>query len=96
MARIDIKKLTGFKEINTNFIAIILLNLIFNLKSEVKKIVEVQNKLKIKKIAYLRTAIIIQLEFSGITVFYLIFVFPQILLFVSRKRNKSKVSNLSK
>lgn len=96
MARIDINELTGFKEISTNFIAIKLLNLIFNLKSEVKKIVEVQNKLKIKKIAYLLTAIVIYLEFSAISIFYHIFVFPQILVFVSRKRNKSKVSNLSK
>ncbi|MGO4906684.1 hypothetical protein [Flavobacterium sp. W20_MBD1_R3] len=40
MARIDINNLNGFTEISINFIAIILLNLIFNLKSEVEKVAE--------------------------------------------------------
>lgn len=40
MARIDINNLNGLTEISINFIAIILLNLIFNLKSQVEKIAE--------------------------------------------------------
>lgn len=40
MARIDINNLNGFTEISINFIAIILLNLIFNLKAEVEKVAE--------------------------------------------------------
>lgn len=40
MARIDINNLNGFTEISINFIAIILLNLILNLKSDVKKVAE--------------------------------------------------------
>jgi hypothetical protein len=40
MARIDINNLNGFTEISINFIAIILLNLILNLKSEVEKVAE--------------------------------------------------------
>ena len=40
MARIDINNLNGFTEISINFIAIILVNLIFNLKNKVEKIAE--------------------------------------------------------
>jgi hypothetical protein len=40
MARIDINNLNGFTEISINFIAIILMNLIFHLKNKVEKIVE--------------------------------------------------------
>jgi len=40
MARIDINNLNGFTEISINFIAIILLNLILNLKNKVEKIAE--------------------------------------------------------
>tara|TARA_R110000868_G_scaffold74887_1_gene216513 strand:+ start:72 stop:551 length:480 start_codon:yes stop_codon:yes gene_type:complete len=40
MAKIDINNLNGFTEISINFIAIILLNLILNLKSEVEKVAE--------------------------------------------------------
>jgi hypothetical protein len=36
MARIDINNLDGFTEISINFVAVILLNLIFKLKSEVE------------------------------------------------------------
>lgn len=40
MARIDINNLNGLTEISINFIAIILLNLIFHLKNKVEKITE--------------------------------------------------------